>query len=181
MKVFIERDNIVLKQFNLTEAKNLFELVDQNRQYLEKWLSWVEKTKSVKDIEDFIKKESEKFGKGEGICLGIWCDKELAGVISFNFINKMNKSGNIGYWLDEKHQGKGIITNACRLLIDYGFKTLKLHRVDISHAMGNERSAGVIKRLGFVHEGHFRKSELIQAGFADQEYYGLLADEWGKQ
>jgi len=178
MLVELVKDNLVLRQFVLKDAELLFDLVDKNRKHLERWFSWVEKTNTVEDMKNFLQNETEKFNKGEGIYLGIWYENELAGVISFYYIHKLNKSASIGYWLSEKYQGKGIMTTACKLLIEYGFNTLKLHRIDISHAVGNERSANVIKKLGFIHEGHFRKSELVQGEYVDQEYYGILADEW---
>ena len=109
---------------------------------------------------------------------GVWYENKLAGVISFIYINKLNKNATIGYWLGEEHQRKEIMINACKLFISYGFKKLHLHRIDISHAVTNVRSAKIPNRLGFTKEGHFRKSGYTDGQFVDQEYYAILADEW---
>jgi ribosomal-protein-serine acetyltransferase len=180
MEISLQKDNIILKQLDPSQAEVLLSLIEQNREYLGRWFSWVEKTNTVEDAKNFLQNEMEIFIKGEGIYFGIWYENELAGIISFNHIHKLNRSATIGYWLGEKNQGKGIMTTACKLLIEYGFNTLKLHRIDISHAVGNERSAKVIKKLGFIHEGHFRKSELVKGEYVDQEYYGLLSNEWSR-
>jgi len=176
--VSITKDNLTLKQFDLLQAELLFRIIDSNRKYFKTWFSWVDKTNKLEDIEIFLKNENEKYSKGEGIYLGIWFKNTLSGVVSFNYINKNNNCATIGYWLAEEFQGKGIMTKACKMLIEYGFNTLNLHKIDISHASENIKSANVIKKIGFTHEGHFRKSELVNGIYLDQEYYGLLKEEW---
>lgn len=178
MELKLQQNNILLRTFKSSEIKILYDLIDRNREHLGRWLDWVDKTKTIKDTQKFFQYESAKYKRGEGIYLGIWFETKLAGVISFHYINKTHKSAAVGYWLGKEYEGKGIMLAACKLLVDYGFKKLKLHRIDITHAEGNKRSENLIKKLGFVHEGHLRKSSIVNGEFTDHEYYGILADEW---
>lgn len=178
MSIILQEKDITLRPVVLSEAKTLFDLIDKNREHLGRWFPWVEKTKEVKDVEKFLQDEKEKYERGEGMYFGIWFKDKLIGAIAFNFISRLHRKASIGYWLDKGHEGKGIMTTSCKLLINYGFTDLKLHRLEISHAQGNERSSKIIKKLGFIHEGHFRKSGLVNGDFVDHEHYGLLADEW---
>ena len=178
MQKILKKDKIELKTFLADESPTLFNLIDKNRDHIGKWLIWVEKTKTTEDTEVKIKEWEEKEKKGEGINFGIWYKNELVGVVSYNYINKEHRKAEIGYWLDKDHQGKGIMTNACKLLIDYGFSDLNLHRIEISCAKGNEKSCAIPERLGFTKEGQFRESGYINGKFVDHYYYSLLENEW---
>lgn len=178
MYPILKSKNITLKVIEPKDAPELFTLTDKNRDYLRKWLPWVDSTKEISDTNKYIRESLEKLDKGEGINFGIWLEDKLVGYIDFNYIHKINKSANIGYWLDQDYQGKGIMTESCKLTLSYGFKNLGLNRIGISHAAGNEKSSAIPNRLGFTKEGHFRKSGFVNGQFVDEIYYGLLADEW---
>ena len=70
------------------------------------------------------------------------------------------------------------MTGACRSLVDYLFFDLKLHRVEIRCAIGNERSCAVPQRLGFTREGVLRQAQAYNDRYFDLEVYGLLAEDW---
>ncbi len=178
MELTNESENITLKQLELSHADKIFTLIDKNREYLAPWFWWVKETKSVDDSLRFLEIEKEKYEKKTGITCGIWYREELVGLVSLNEIDIHTNSAVIGYWLDNDFQGKGIMTNSCKLLINYAFKVLKLHRIEILHAEQNEKSKAVIQRLGFVHEGHFREATLVNGKYLDDEFYSLLESEW---
>ena len=103
---------------------------------------------------------------------------KIAGTIGFNDIYKANKIGVVGYWLGEEFQGKGIMSKALKTLIDYGFKDLKLNRIEARVAVGNIKSRAIPERLGFTEEGKVRQAEWLYDHYVDHVIYGLLADEW---
>ena len=129
--------DIELKQLAMENSDQLFRLTDKNRDYLRAWLQWVDGTKTVEDTKTFIQFTLDN---KNAIHFGIWHQGNLVGVIGYHFIHKENRKGHIGYWLDESSQGKGMMTIACRLIINYGFDELNLNRVEISCAVGNEKS-----------------------------------------
>ncbi|PIR80013.1 MAG: RimJ/RimL family protein N-acetyltransferase [Candidatus Levybacteria bacterium CG10_big_fil_rev_8_21_14_0_10_35_13] len=178
MVKILKNGDLELRNFFVSDADKLFNLVDKNRDYLEEWLPWLQSVKKAEDSEKKIKEWAEKEKKGEGVNLGIWYKRQLVGVVSFNFINKENKKAEIGYWLDKNHQGKGIMTKSCELLIDYGFNELKLHRIEISCAQGNNKSCAIAERLGFTKEGYFRESALLNGEFVNMNWYGFLKSDW---
>lgn len=167
--------DITLKQFTLADVEKLFQRIDKNREYLREWLPWVDDTKTVKDSKAFIQSTLEN---KNALHCGIWYKGELVGAIGFHYIHPTNKKAEIGYWLAADFQGKGIMTTACKMLIDYGFKKLDLHRIEISCAKKNMKSQAIPIRLGFTKEGLFRESGFVNGEFKDHEYYGLLVSEW---
>ena len=69
----------------------------------------------------------------------------------------------LGYHLDEKHQGQGLMAEALEAGIGYMFDTQNLHRIMANYIPGNERSARLLERLGFEEEG-YAKAYLNIAG-----------------
>jgi len=171
----------VLVLFEEEHAEELFRLVDRNRAYLRQWLPWLDSNTSVKDNVEFIGRNRERFSKKEGVTAGIWHEGTLAGVISFVSLDVANRSGKIGYWISEEHQGKGLVTRACKALIDYGFEDLCLNRIEIRAAIDNLRSQAVPQRLGFAREGVERQAEWVNDRFVDLTVYSLLRAEWHRR
>lgn len=174
----LKKDDIELKHFTDSDAEVLFQLVDKNRKHIGRWLSWVPTMTSVDAIAKKTREWSKEQTKGTDETFGVWYEEALVGAISLNHINKLDKNAEIGYWLDENHQGKGIVTNSCKLLLAYGFKDLRLHIIEISCSRGNDKSRAITKRLGFTKEGTARESGLLNGEFVDSHWYSLLADEW---
>src|SRR5581483_9208819 len=112
MNPVLQTDTITLCFLTIFDADVLFQLVEKNRKHLGQWFPWVEETQSVGDVENVIREDIEKFENGEGVFFIIEYEGIPVGVISFNSIDKKNKSARIGYWLDKDHQGKGIMTES---------------------------------------------------------------------
>jgi hypothetical protein len=78
---------------------------------------------------------------------------KLVGDIGYHPIDWADRKAEIGYWLGESFQGKGLMTEACKTLITYAFAELGLNKVEIHCAAENIRSCAIPKRLGFTQEG----------------------------
>jgi len=80
--------------------------------------------------------------------------------------------GEKDYW------SKGYGTEAARLLIDYGFQQLNLHRISSGALAFNERSINLHKKLGFREEGRARESDFKNGKYHDHVQFGILREEW---
>lgn len=167
-----------LELLDQSHAVELFELIDGNREYLRRWLPWLDSSKYLQNTVDFIKYSQIQFKENLGLQLGIRYREKLAGVIGFHKFDWLNRSAGIGYWLGESHQGKGLITRTCGCLLDYAFGNLGLNRIEIRCAVGNSRSRAVPERLGFSEEGMIREAEWLYDHYVDHVVYGILRDEW---
>ncbi|MGJ7913749.1 GNAT family N-acetyltransferase [Neobacillus sp. LXY-1] len=173
-------DQVSLKLFNMDDAEEFFNLIISSKEYLKKWLSWLNSIKEVKDTVETIKSrlgEIEETG-GYPKSVLILYEGEIAGTIGFNHLNKTNRIGVIGYWLGEEFQGKGIMTRAFKAFINYGFKELRLNRIEVRVAVENKKSRALPERLGFTEEGIVRQAEWLYDHYVDHIIYGLLAEEW---
>lgn len=172
--------NAELRLLDLADAKDIFELVQSNRGHLRHWLSWVDGTKSVADSRVFIESTKKQLAEGNGFQAGIWYKAELAGIVGFHGVNHANRKAEIGYWLGESFQGKGLMTKACRALIEHAFTHWDLNKVIIRCGDHNRRSCAIPERLGFKKEGLLRDEEFVNDRFVSHHFYGMLKTEWSK-
>ncbi|MSU00862.1 GNAT family N-acetyltransferase [Tissierella pigra] len=176
-KHIIDND-IELRLVNVQYAEEIFKSIDSSRKHLRKYLPWVDTTKSAIDTRAFIDNSKRQYAENKGFDAGIWYKGEFAGVIGFHNINPSIKGISIGYWLNERFVGKGIMTKACRVFVDYAFNTLELNRVEIRCAEDNFKSGAIPERLGFTKEGIIRDGELLCDGYVNSLVYGILKREW---
>ncbi len=171
-------EDLELRLLELWNSQEMFNLIDSSRDHLRKYLPWVDNTISVNDTRVFIESTKSKYAANNGFDAGIWYKGELVGVIGFHSINKTLKEISIGYWLNERYLGNGIITKACKELINFAFNNYKFNRVEIRCAEENLRSRAIPERLGFTKEGIIRDGELLSDGYVNCVVYGLLKSEW---
>ena len=170
-------DDVALGLFQPWHAPEVFNLVESSRVHLRRWLPWVDQQQRVEDAQAFIQDAIEQFVEGEAVHVGIWYRDRLAGVIGYHRIDNAHRVGEIGYWLGEQYQGRGIMTRACRAMVAYGFAELKLNRIEIKCTPENVRSRAVPERLGFREEGILREAETMGSVYVDNIVYGLFAQD----
>jgi ribosomal-protein-serine acetyltransferase len=178
MTITVNSD-ITLRSISLSHAWEIFETIDSQREYLGKWLPFVPFTKSINDTINYIESTIEPSSQIEEHVFVIHYNNKFAGIIGFKDTDKGNQRTEIGYWLSEPYQGKGIITCSVRSLITYAFNEMEINRVQIRCAVGNIPSKKVPQRLNFHFEGVERAGELHGNGkFVDLEVYSILKDDY---
>ncbi len=159
------------------DAQELFAIVDENREYLRKWLPWLDDVKSVDDEISLIRSLSEK--KDDDFTFYIIRQfGNLVGVVSLNWVDWSNRSFGLGYWVSQSSAGQGIITMVCSRLMEHCFDDLKLHRSVIEAAVDNYPSRAVAERLGMRIEGISKDREWLYDHFTDSSLYAITAPEW---
>jgi ribosomal-protein-serine acetyltransferase len=171
--------NIQLRLLEERHAEMLYLLTVRNRDHLRKWLSWVDRVISVQDTRNFIKLSLKQFEAWKGIQMGIWYNEELVGVIGCE-INMENRTATIGYWLAARFQGRGIMTRACKALIDYLFREKGMDCIEIRCVVENRRSRAIPERLGLAQEGLVRNAELLNGRYVDHVVYRIHREKWVK-
>lgn len=162
----------------MRHAEEVYALVDRDRKYLRQWLPWVDATTSPDHTSHFIQTALDQFAAGNGFHAGIWWANQFAGVVGFQKIDWLNRKVELGYWLGESFQGKGIMTDACRAVIDHAFRCWNLNRVQIQCATENAKSSAIPRRLGFTLEGTLREAQRLHEGYVDLQLFAMLAKDW---
>lgn len=170
--------NHKLRVLQPQDAKALFALVDRNRSHLRRWLPWLDHQTEEANSAFFIQKMQRQQAAGESLVCGIFVDDELVGMCSYNEIDKTDRSVEIGYWLSEDAQGKGIITRSTNFFIEYAFEHLGIEKVQIPVAEENFKSRAICERLGFVSEGVKIDAEDLYGTFVNHVCYAMTKDRW---
>ena len=171
-------EDIELRQLQLDDALDIFQTIDSQRDYLGKWLPFVEYTQKPEDSAQFVKEALDLPADKQEYLFAIRATGLFIGLIGFKDTDKVNRKTEIGYWLREEYQGKGIVSAAVKALCDFAFGELHMNRIQIKCAVGNFPSKRIPQRLGFTFEGIERQAELLTGGvFTDLEIYSLLNAE----
>lgn len=168
-------DEIVLHPLSVDDIFKIFNTLDGEREYMREWLPFVDSTKEVEDTANFVnyvlQTEEKQFT--------ISYQDKFVGLIGVKDTDILNKRTEIGYWLSQHAQGKGIVTQSVKKLLDYAFFELGMNRVQIRVAVGNHKSRRIPERLGFQFEGIERDGELlINDVYTDIAVYSLLKREY---
>src|SRR5690625_804940 len=103
-------DDISIKMLAAFNAERLFEITNESRQHLRKWLPWLDAIETAEDSLLFIKNAFQLHAERKSLTVGVFYKEELVGIAGFNNFDWANNIGYIGYWLAEKYQGFGIMT-----------------------------------------------------------------------
>ena len=169
----IETERLTLRAITMEDAADLFELrkdADVMR-YLDR-----DPHRTLEDSKEMIQKIVDGTKNNETIGWGISFKNEtqLIGTISYHRIEKEHYRAEIGYILHPKHWRKGIINEAMRAVIRYGFETMKLHSIEANVNPDNIASTNLLKKHGFVREAYFKENYFFNGKFIDTEIYSLL-------
>jgi ribosomal-protein-serine acetyltransferase len=172
------RAGIELKLLQESHAETVFELVDRDREYLREWLPWVDSSQSADDTLSYIRSAREQFASEIGLAAGLWADGSFAGVIGMHRVDRLNRKAEIGYWIGRDFQGKGLMTDCCRVLVTHAMTELGFNRIEIMCSPGNHRSCAIPKRLGFVQEATLREAQYLHGTYGDLHLFAMLKRDW---
>jgi ribosomal-protein-serine acetyltransferase len=177
MKIQVD-DTVSLEFLEEIHAESLLNLVNANRTYLREWLPWVDLMQTIANFKQYINETNKRAADETDFGYAIIINKNIVGRIGMHHINRQNKIGEIGYWLADGWQGRGIITKCCTALIDHGFTVLDLNRIEIKCGVGNDKSRAIAEKLQFKQEGILRRAEWLNGKFIDLYLYAMIRDEW---
>lgn len=83
------------------------------------------------------------------------------------------KNAEIGYWIGEEFWGNGIVPEAVKLMVNYGFKTFDITRIYASTYAINLKSQRVLAKAGFTFEAEFKETLYKNGTFYDEVIYGI--------
>ena len=102
----------------------------------------------------------------------------MIGTCGFTSFDIANNSAELGYVLNPSYWGMGIAAEAALAVMEFGFQTLKVHRIEAKFIAGNERSLRVMQKIGMTFEGYFRDSMLIKERYRTIGCSAILSDEF---
>ncbi len=108
----------------------------------------------------------------------ITVDDRFAGQLTVtNIVGGSARWGQMGYWIDEKYAGQGVMPTAVALVTDYCLFELDLHRVEVAIRPENLASLRVVEKLGFADVGYAKGYLHIDGDWRDHRLFALTVEE----
>ncbi len=125
---------------------------------------------------------NEKIETNTGINWGITVkgNPKIIGIIGHYRIQPENHRAEIGYMSLPEYNGKGYITEAIKVVVEYGFEQMNLHSIEAIIDPENIASERVLQKNGFIKEAHILENELWEGKFWDTVIYSLLKRNFKK-
>jgi ribosomal-protein-serine acetyltransferase len=178
--MLLKSRDIYLRFLRKSDAARCFAAIEESRAELEKYVIGPARLHSVQDVEQLIERAKQQRREHRGYFLGIFLEegKQLVGYVNLHGIGGRNRSGEVGYWVRTSQAGKGIATVATALILLFGFKELKLHKIVLRAAVDNPASWRIAEKLGFAYEGTQRHELSLPRGWVDLKCYSMLEAEY---
>lgn len=104
-------------------------------------------------------------------------DNRFIGLIGLHLGKEHYKNAEVWFQFDYRFWNKGYATESLRKIIDFGFETLKLHRIEAGCAVDNVGSFSVLEKVGMLREAHTRKLLPLKSGWSDNYGYAILSND----
>jgi RimJ/RimL family protein N-acetyltransferase len=171
-------DGAELRPLEPWQADEFLAHMDRARADVDPWIPFASRSTDLDSARATLQRYADLQAAGTGRIVGIWLDGTLVGGTMLFGVDADAGNGEIGVWLEPAAQGRGLITRACRAMLDWAFHERGLSRVQWVTRPDNVRSLAVAARLGMTREGVLRESYPYRGKRYDSEYWSMLAHEW---
>ncbi len=103
---------------------------------------------------------------------------KLIGILGFYRMTLADYRTEVGYMLLPDYHRKGIMSEALRAVVDYGFKEMKFHQIEAIIDPRNSASENILLKNKFVKEAHFKENHFFEGMFLDSAHYCILSRNW---
>ncbi|MFV8391950.1 GNAT family N-acetyltransferase [Flavobacterium sp. LB2P6] len=169
----LDTERLLLRRIDSNDLKEIFALRSnpETMKYIPRPL-----LKTDEDALEHIAMIDTKIETNEGINWAITLkdNPKLIGIIGHYRIKPEHYRAEIGYMLVPEFHGKGIVSEALKEVVNYGFKIMKLHSIQAIIDPENHGSAKVLEKNGFVKEAHLKENEFFEGRFLDSVIYSIL-------
>lgn len=173
----LKTERLILRRMTEADAEEVFRMRRD-----ETLLQFIQRpvAKSLDDALELIRMVDRGIQSNQSINWGITLKEvnKVIGVAGIVRTTPEHHRAEIGYLLAGEHQKKGIISEALKEILAYGFLKMNLHLMEAVTDPRNTASISVLKKLGFTMDGHFREHTLHEGKFWDSMHFSLLAKDF---
>ncbi|MFE0511372.1 GNAT family N-acetyltransferase [Streptomyces sp. NPDC058964] len=171
-------DGAELRPLEPWHAGEFLAHLDRGREFIGQYIAFGSRETDVESARALLVTYAEKRAADNGGLHGIWLDGKLVGGVLFRTFDAVQGNCEVGCWLEPAAAGRGLVTRAVTVLIDWAVEERGIHRVEWYAASANRPSVNVARRLGMTRDGVLRESHLHRGVRQDIEVWSVLAAEW---
>jgi ribosomal-protein-alanine N-acetyltransferase len=173
----LETDRLILRRMTPSDAEAVFAYASDPE--VTRYVVW-DTHRSIQDSRAFLELAVQKYKSGGEPDWGIVYkgDHHFVGTCGFVGWDVDHARAEIGYVLSRKYWGRGLMPEALRAMIAFGFERMGLNRIEARCIAENTTSARVMEKVGMTYEGTLRQRELIKDAYRDMKLYAILRSEY---
>jgi len=181
MKTELSDGTILIRPYRQEDIDSLYEAARESIPEVCPWLPWCHPRYSREDSSAWIRWCEKAWRTGSEYNFAIFDAKtgRFLGGCGLNQFNRMHPLANLGYWVRSSSTGRGVATAATLLTARFGFEELRLNRIEIVVALGNQASRRVAEKAGAKKEGVLRRRLLIHGQAHEAVLYSLIPEDFG--
>ena len=160
----LKTERLSLRPMHIIDAEDMYDYAV--REEVTRYLLWSPHT-SISYTKDYLRYIGGRYALGDFYDWAI-IEREsrrMIGTCGFTHINTANNSGEIGYVINPDFKGRGYATEAARAVLEFGFSTLELHRIEAKFMQGNDASLRVMEKLGMTFEGYHADEIFVKGAY----------------
>jgi uncharacterized protein len=167
---------VQLRELRTSDAPSLFTMLTS--QEVARFISPPPST--VEGFEKFIAWTHRQRTAGTYVCFAVTLKgfDTAIGIFQVRETEPGFSTAEWGFAIGSPFWGTGVFEEAAELVLEFGFETLGIHRLEARAAVKNGRGNGALAKIGAVQEGILRKSFLRDGKFLDQVLYAIVEDDW---
>ena len=178
----LDTERLIVRKYIEGDGRILHLLLERNdnREFLRENVEEVSSIGTEEEAEIRVRKRSAEWFARDSFVMGIWLKSgnKYVGEIWIEPKKWEVPSFEIGWFLDQGYQGRGIAEEAARRSLEFLFSDLNAHKVIVITRETNIKSIKLAERLGFRREGHHRESGIENGKRYGLLYYGMLRTEF---
>ncbi|MER6141290.1 GNAT family protein [Streptomyces sparsogenes] len=171
-------DGAELRPLEPWRAQEFLAHMDRGREFIGQYITLADAVTDLESSRSFLLGYADKAAADTGRIHGIWADGTLVGGVLFRTMDIAQGTAEAGCWLEPAAVGRGLVTRAARVLIDWAVEERGIHRVEWLAAAENGASIAVARRLGMSRDGVLREYRLHRGKRLDIEVWSVLAPQW---
>jgi RimJ/RimL family protein N-acetyltransferase len=171
-------DGAELRPLEPWRAEEFLAHMDRGRDFIGEYIGFPTVATDLASARAFLQSYADRQAADGGRIYGIWLDGRLVGGVLFRIFDAAMGNCEAGCWLEPSATGRGLVTRATRVLIDWAVQERRMHRVEWVVSSANTASIKVAERLGMTREGVQRESYPYKGVRHDMEVWSVLAPEW---
>ncbi|WP_314175533.1 GNAT family N-acetyltransferase [Streptomyces winkii] len=172
-------DGAELRPLEPWQAEEFLIHMDRGREFIGQHIGLPDAVTDLASSRSFLQSYAEKTASDTGRIHGIWtAEGTLVGGVLFRTMDVARGTAEAGCWLEPAAAGRGLVTRASRVIIDWAVEERGIHRVEWVVSADNAPSIAVARRLGMTRDGVLRESYPYRGRRRDMEVWSVLAPEW---
>ena len=172
-------EHLTLRELRPSDAESLF--VELNTPEVRRFM-W-SPPPNAGAFSQFIDWAHAERATGKYICYGIVAagEEHASGVFELRQLQPGFWRGELGFVMASRLWGRGIFPEAARMLLDFAFGTVQVHRIEARAAVDNARGNAALQKLGAQREGRLRDAFWREDRYVDQFLWSILDSDWARQ